>query len=121
MEFQLMNLRKAAGFKSRKKFGAAIGESERRIKSWETFETRISLEDACKVADFLDCSLDELAGRWDYVGRYSDDRQRRLNQAFGHLDDSQKNIAVGAVEGMASEAAQEKTTRQGPVPVADTA
>ena len=121
MELQLMEFRKKKGFKSRDDFAIAMGISPATYKSWETGQRKIKLEDACKVADVLDCSLDELAGRWDYVGRYSDDRQRRLNQAFGHLDDSQKSIAVGAVEGMASEAAQEKTTRQGPVPVADTA
>ena len=121
MDFQLMRLRKEAGYKSRDDFGGALGESPRRIKSWETFETKITLEDACKVADFLGCSLDELAGRWEYVGRFSDDRQQRMNRAFGRLDDSQKSMAASAVEGMASEAVQEKTTHEGPYFAADSA
>ena len=109
MDFQLKELRKAAGYKSRKAFSEAIHVAERQVKSWETLETRITLDDACKVADFLKCSLDELAGRWEYVGKYSDERQRRLNEAYMYLDESQKDIAVGSIEGMASVQARKKT------------
>lgn len=64
MEIQLKRLRKEAGFKSRDAFAAALGDcNARQIKSWETGERMMSLEQACAVADFLHCSLDELAGR----------------------------------------------------------
>ena len=65
MEIQLKRLRKEAGYKSRDAFAAALGGScnARQIKSWETGERMMSLEQACVLADFLRCSLDELAGR----------------------------------------------------------
>ncbi len=64
MEIQLKRLRKEAGFKSRDAFAAALGDcNARQIKSWETGERMMSLEQACVVADFLHVSLDELAGR----------------------------------------------------------
>lgn len=63
MDLQLARLRKDAGYSSRAKFAAAFGVTERQIKAWETGERKLSLERACDVADFLGCSLDELAGR----------------------------------------------------------
>ena len=65
MEIQLKRLRKEAGFRSREAFADALGDSynARQIKSWETGERKLSLEQACVLADFLHCSLDELAGR----------------------------------------------------------
>ena len=70
MQLQLQQLRKKAGYASRASFAKAFGEAERRIKAWERGENKLSLEDACRLADFLHYSLDELAGRWEYVGRY---------------------------------------------------
>ena len=65
MEIQLKRLRKEAGYRSRREFAAALGDgfTERRITSWENGERMISLEQACVLADFLNCTLDELAGR----------------------------------------------------------
>lgn len=65
MEIQLKRLRKEAGYRNRKDFAAALGDgfTERRITSWENGERMLSLEQACVLADFLHCSLDELAGR----------------------------------------------------------
>lgn len=65
MDLQLARLRRDAGYSSRAKFAAAFGATERQIKAWETGERKLSLERACDVADFLGCSLDDLAGR-DY-------------------------------------------------------
>ena len=67
MELQLQALRKKAGYKSRKAFAVAFGEAERKVKSWERGETKLPLEDACRIADFFRVTLDELAGRWEYV------------------------------------------------------
>ena len=109
MKLQLKELRKKHGFSNRDDFAIAMGISPATYKSWETGGRKIKLEDACHIADFLKCSLDELAGRWEYVGKYSDERQRRLNEAYMYLDESQKDIAVGSVEGMASVQARKKT------------
>jgi transcriptional regulator with XRE-family HTH domain len=69
MNLQLQELRKKSGYSSRKAFAAAFGEAERKVKSWERGETKLSLEDACRIADFFDVTLDELAGRWEYVNK----------------------------------------------------
>lgn len=65
MEIQLKRLRKEAGFKNTREFADALGDgfTARRITSWETGDRMISLEQACVLADFLGCTLDELAGR----------------------------------------------------------
>lgn len=65
MEIQLKRLRKEAGYRSRESFAAALGDpyNARQIKSWESGERKLSLGQACVLADFLHCSLDELAGR----------------------------------------------------------
>ena len=67
-------------------------------------------EDAARIADVLDCSLDELAGRYEYIGAYSDERQRDLNDNFESLSDEGKDAALGSVRGIrASESARAKT------------
>lgn len=101
MELQLMRLRKAAGYRNRDTFAEAIGVKPRTYKTWESGERNMSFEQACMVADFLGASLDELAGRTEYVGTFSDDRQRRLNDDFASLDDVSRDAAVAAVRGMA--------------------
>lgn len=63
MNLQLENLRKAAGYKTRKSFADAFGVNERQIKAWECGERKLRLSDACELASFLHCTLDELAGR----------------------------------------------------------
>lgn len=110
MNLQIMQLRKAAGYKNRSSFAEAIGVTERKLKAWETQENRIPFEDACMIADFLDCTLDELAGRYEYIGTYSDERQRDLNNTFESLSDEGKDAALGSVRGIrASESARAKT------------
>lgn len=106
MQLQLQQLRKKAGFKTATAFAKASGISVRQIRAWESGERTISLPQACEIADFLHCSLDELAGRWEYVGRYSDARQRRLNSDYQALDEPSKDAAVAAVSGMAAASKQ---------------
>lgn len=100
MNLQLQQLRKAAGYKSRGKFAETLGISERKLKAWESQETRITFEDACLIADVLHCSLDELAGRTAYVGSYSDSRQAQVNDDYARLSESKKDAAADTVRGM---------------------
>ena len=113
MELQLMQLRKAAGYKSRDDFAKVLGVNPRTYKTWETGERNISFTQACMVADALNCSLDELAGRTEHIGKFSDGRQAEINEVFGRLDDANKSAAVGAVRGIASNQAREKTGSDG--------
>lgn len=100
MNLQLMKLRKNAGFKNRDDFAAEIGVNPRTYKTWEAGERRFSFEQACMIADALKCSLDELAGRDEYVGTFSDERQVALNSAYSSLSDEGKDAALGSVRGI---------------------
>ena len=52
------------------------------------------------IADFLGCSLDELAGRWEYVGRFADQRQNGMNDDYMMLSEPGKESAANAVRGI---------------------
>lgn len=110
MDLQLQRLRKEAGYKNRDDFALALGVKATTYKTWETGTRKFSFEQACMIADFLNCSLDELAGRFEYVGSYSDDRQRELNNNYEALSNEGKDAALGSVRGIrASESARAKT------------
>lgn len=67
----------------------------------------MSFPQACMVADPLGCSLDELAGRTEFVGSFSDERQAVMNDDYARLSDAGKDAAAGAVRGIrASEGAR---------------
>lgn len=103
MKLQLMRLRKAAGFKNRTGIAKALGISERKYKSWETGETRLTLEDACKLADFFHCTLDELAGRDFSPPAYSDPRQQSINTCYAKLNDKSKGELAGLASTMTAD------------------
>ena len=63
MKTNLQALRKAAGFKSARAFAEHIGMNLRTYTSYEQGEAVMSLEVAWNLANVLNCSLDELAGR----------------------------------------------------------
>lgn len=107
MQLQLQQLRKRAGYRSREDFADALGINPRTYKTWETGERRFNFEQACMMADLLHCSLDELAGRSQFVGSYSDGRQAAINESFSSLSEQGKVAALGAVKGIeAAECAQ---------------
>ncbi len=107
MQLQLKQLRKAAGYKSMQSMADALGIKYATYKSWESGERNMSFPQACMVADLLNCSLDELAGRTEFAGIYSDNRQAVMNDDYAHLSDAGKDAAAGAVRGIrASEGAR---------------
>ena len=66
---QLRRMRAEGGYKTRHAFivaleAAGIGDiTERRVIGWEVGERMPSIECLCELADFFDCTLDELCGR----------------------------------------------------------
>lgn len=106
MNLQLERLRKKAGYRSRKSFADAFGSNERQIKAWECGERKLRLEDACDIADFLHCTLDELAGRDFSPADYSDPRQQALNHCYGMLDDRSKGELAGLATTMTADASR---------------
>lgn len=79
-----------------------LGVKVATLGTWERGKYPFSFYDACRIADILECTLDELAGRSVCHSAYSDPRQAQLNRDFESLDDSGKSAAVGAVAGIAS-------------------
>jgi len=112
MNFQLRTLRKRRGY-TQDDIARAIGETKRVVGAWERQDTLIPFEKASDIADFLGCSLDELAGRSQYVGQFSDPLQTELNAVYQRLDDANKSAAVGAVRGIAANQSREKSEDAG--------
>ncbi|AEB07338.1 helix-turn-helix domain protein [Coriobacterium glomerans PW2] len=90
MNLQLVRLRKAAGYVSRRTFSEALGVPERQIKAWEDRERKLRLEDACDIADLLHCTLDELAGRDFSPVEFSDPQQADLNRCYESSTEEQR-------------------------------
>lgn len=97
---QLKNLRKRAGFRTQCDLAQMLGINPRTYASWEREEVGLSLSDAKRVADALDCSLDELAGRTWSSERWADSRQEEMNNLFIQLDDTRKTFLLEAVRGL---------------------
>lgn len=100
MNLQLMRLRKEAGYRNRDDFAKALGLNPLTYKGWETGRTRLKLEDACDIADFLQCTLDELAGRDFSPAEYSDPRQAELNSCYENMNESGKDTLVSVARSM---------------------
>ena len=103
MEVQLKRLRREAGYKSRDAFAAALGDpyNARQIKAWEIGERKLSLEQACVIADFLGCSLDELAGR--SFGRLEADPDpvhRDLVESYDSLSEEGRKVVDSVMAGL---------------------
>lgn len=104
MEIQLKRLRKEAGYKNRRDFANALGGNftERRITSWENGERMMSLEQACVIADFLGCSLDELAGRRFEATEAPapDPAHRGLVESYDSLSEEGREVADSVMAGL---------------------
>lgn len=103
MEIQLKRLRKEAGYKNRRDFATALGGNftERRITSWENGERMMSLEQACVIADFLGCSLDELAGRrFRRLEADPDPAHRGLVESYDSLSEEGREVADSVMAGL---------------------
>lgn len=80
--------------------------NERQIKAWECGERKLKLSDACLLADFLHCTLDELAGRDFQPAAYSDPRQQALNHCYGMLNEQSKGELAGLASTFTADASR---------------
>ena len=103
MNLQLERLRKEAGYKSRREMAENSEFNERQIKAWECGERKLKLSDACLLADFFHCTLDELAGRDFQPAAYSDPRQQALNYSYSLLDEKSKGELSGLAATMTAD------------------
>ena len=60
MRFELARERKRAGYATQRRFAEAFGASRRTVEDWERGACCPSVLTAAKVAEFLECSLDDL-------------------------------------------------------------
>lgn len=99
MKTRLQELRKKAGYKSAKAFAAECGIAIGTYTDYEQGRTKLTLERAWQIADVLDISLDELAGR-DYQPEsiYPDPRQAELNECWSIADDAQRSVILGVAK-----------------------
>ena len=63
MKTMLQQIRKERGYKSAKAFAERIGIPVPTYTNYEQGTREIGLQTACELADALECTLDELAGR----------------------------------------------------------
>ena len=99
---QLKRLRYQAGFKTQADLAAALDVNPRTYASWEREEVGLSLKEARRLADILECSLDELAGRTGCPARFADKRQQELNELYVQLDDVRKQFVLEAMRGLSA-------------------
>lgn len=62
MDLQLKRIRKMRGVKQGE-IARELGVKTSRYGTWERGERNMSFPQACAIADILDCTLDEIAGR----------------------------------------------------------
>lgn len=113
MELKMKQIRVSRGM-GQKEVAELAGMQVRRYGSYERGERSITLDDAAMIADALQCSLDELAGRDWPRNAYADKRQAQLNADYEYMDEPGKAAAANAVRGIAAGYAREKTTAEGP-------
>lgn len=108
MDLQLMKLRKLAGYKNRDAFAEKIGVNKYTYRSWESGAAMMSLEQACMVADVLECTLDELAGR-EVSGELSNPYERELLGCYRESTEQRKASILQTARdaaGMSKDAAE---------------
>lgn len=99
LKLQLKRLRKLAGFKTQADMAKALGVPNRRYGSWEREEAMMSLEQAYKVTEILDCTLDELVGR-EPTRSFSDPGQSALNACYENMNEDGKGTLVSVARSL---------------------
>lgn len=86
MNLQMKRIRETKGL-SQQYVADKIQVPIRRYGSWEREERKLNFEDACRIADVLDCSLDELAGREWGGERFADPGKNALVGYYNSMND----------------------------------
>lgn len=111
----IQTLRKAAGFKNARKFAEEAGVSASAYVEYEQGRSKLSYENAWKIADALRISLDELGGRqWPPEGAAgpADPGESSLVSAYRDLSEEGREVAVNVVAGMRSTYPPEPDTHE---------
>ena len=82
MNTNIQNLRINAGFKSAREFAETSGIKLSTYTNYEKDSSRIPLENAVKIANALNCTLDDLAGRDTNQGKIENLTKFQNNQEY---------------------------------------
>lgn len=100
MGLQLKAMRKERKM-TQEELASMIGQTARVVGSWERGESALPIDDAARIADVFDCSLDELAGRdWHPASDYADPRQAELNRCWESLDPERQDRIIASAQDM---------------------
>lgn len=109
----LQRLRKDAGYRSAKSFAQEIAISAYVYQDWEQGRTPIPFSWGWIIADKLNITIDELAGRSFPAPSYEDPRQEALNKSFESLNDTSKSEISGMVASIATDPSRLADAQQG--------
>ena len=110
MKLSMRTLRKSHGF-TQEELAKAVGATKRQVGAWERGENDLPMDFAVAIADALECTIDDIAGREtryyfvDTSQRPQDaltDEERDLLDTFRALDDRGRREALYAVRGIAA-------------------
>ncbi|MBQ9316800.1 MAG: helix-turn-helix transcriptional regulator [Atopobiaceae bacterium] len=100
MGLQLKAIRRSHKM-TQKELAALIGQTDRVVGAWERGESALPIDEAARIADVFDVSLDELAGRdWHAGHEYADPRQSELNRCWESLDTERQNRVIADAQDM---------------------
>lgn len=117
MKTNLQQLRKAAGYNSARAFAEAVGISVNTYTGYEQDRIKLTLERAWLLADFLGCTLDELAGRpFDAERTYADPRQAELNGCWEACGEERRSMLLSVARDAAAQEKSPPAGRGDPVP-----
>lgn len=105
MTLQAKRIREWKGL-SQQEVADAIGIPIRRYGSWEREERKMNLEDAARIADVLQCSLDELAGREWRSKTYTDERQKQLNDCYEAMNEGGRALLAESAKSISADPAR---------------
>lgn len=94
MKTQLQAIRKTRGYKSAREFAEHFGLNVSTYTDYEQGRRTFTLDKAWELADMLDCSLDELAGRKRPRKEFSDPEQEALNSYYESMNESGRTALV---------------------------
>lgn len=102
MQLMLKKLRKAKGLRQ-EDLAERISTTPRIVGAWERGETSLPFEDACRIADVLECSLDELGGRKWSGEKFADPGKNALIGHYDSLNERSRGDLVGFAKSFASD------------------
>lgn len=66
MQLEMREIRKKRGY-TQEQLADAVGATKRQIGAWERGENDMPMDYAVAIADTLGCSIDQIAGRYEYA------------------------------------------------------